>query len=126
MEFTKEELKMMRQLGIPVPAPAVYKIVRAETKCKLCQSVTVQFIRMIKQGEETWLKERELKESEVIAFQDTLFASVGTCWQCVETLLKKEKEELVRMLIALNSFTQPKEVLKQATGRRKKGDKDEG
>jgi hypothetical protein len=127
MHFTKEELEMMKQMGIPVPASTTYKTVRATTKCKLCNTITVQFIRMAKCKDGIWIKDSEI-EGIKVPFIEELQTSISTCWACKETLLKKEKADLVQMLIDLNSFAQPKETRKKyvASKKVKKGEEDEG
>jgi hypothetical protein len=135
MYFTKEELELMRQMEISVPTPTVYKLVKGMTQCKLCKISTTQFIRMAKHGDDTWVKESEvdsrgitiLDTPETSGKVETFITSISTCWACKETLLKKEKAELVQMLIDLNSFAQPKETRKKylISKKEKKGEEDE-
>lgn len=105
MEFTEEELKLMKKLGITSSAPTIFKIIKAETHCKLCKTSTTQFIKMNKLVDGTWVQESEISSNKDIPDNLEAFkTSVAVCWSCEKTLMQVDKLELVRMLINFYSI----------------------
>jgi uncharacterized protein with PIN domain len=88
---------------------------------------------MAKRFDGAWIKDSEIDPRGITVLDtldemETFTTSVSTCWACVKTLMQKEKEELIQMLINFHSFAQPKEVIKKRTIHKKKekGGEDEG
>jgi len=106
-EFTTEELELIKALGIPLPKPTVYKILKVNQVCQLCKTVVTQYFKMVQQDKTSWVKDSVIKPTEVDIPKtvETYNTSLSTCKLCRTVLMKKEKIELIEILIYnANSF----------------------
>jgi L-lactate utilization protein LutC len=111
MQLTEAERRLAEELGIiekergkKGKKEREYKVIRGTTTCKLCGTVTTQFIRMMKLEDNTWVKKEELVEEIAKNLNEQVDNYEGTvrfCWACREVLGEKEKDELVQMIINL-------------------------
>jgi hypothetical protein len=112
-DYKLEELEMLmsvaNQLGIEIkdtvhPMPGQYKVIKGTAVCQLCKTVTVQLIKLSKYSNGVWMKERDFAEEEEIDPEklekaQEIKAKVQTCWACIDTLLKRDKIDLVNIII---------------------------
>ena len=113
VEFSDEELALIKKLGLTVPKQPEYKILKLNLTCKLCGTVTSQFFRLVKvpnMSGITWIKDKRLDPAEVNLNNKIEESNLTTsiCSACEETLMKEPKLKLVRMLMDLSSFNAPK------------------
>uniref|UniRef100_A0A6H1ZRG9 Uncharacterized protein n=1 Tax=viral metagenome TaxID=1070528 RepID=A0A6H1ZRG9_9ZZZZ len=144
-------MSVAEKLGINIahvaqPIPGVFKIVKGVVNCTLCKTITLQWMKVSKYSDGMWKKEKDLEEFELAALQEHVLkaqeisAKVRICWNCKDTLMLKEKEELVNIIVSLhNPIVTKQEIWKyinvlrgasvhEATRRRKReirGEKDE-
>ena len=104
-EFNTEEIALMLRLGISVPRPQASKVIKVNITCKLCKTTTSQFFQMVQQPNGAWVKNKEI--SPVTDKVETSNIFVSICSNCRETLMQKEKSELVNMLLDFYSFNAP-------------------
>lgn len=107
MEFSSEELALIEQLGITIPKPPAVKFIKSNIICRLCKTTTTQYFRMIEQEKGTWVKDCKVDPAQVEISKavEVLNLNLSTCKMCKETLMKKEKAELVAILMhAAQSF----------------------
>ena len=120
--ISDEERALLEALGLikvkkSADIPVEFKIIKGITKCKLCETVTTQVIKMMKIGEGTWVKQAEIPVNE--EFEETLpyeeyETEVRLCWACRDVLMEKEKEELVDLVIKLyNPILSRQEIWKE-------------
>ena len=120
--ISDEERALLEALGLikvkkSADIPVEFKIIKGITKCKLCETVTTQVIKMMKIGEGTWVKQAEIPVNE--EFEETLpyeeyETEVRLCWACRDVLMEKEKEELVDLIIKLyNPILSRQEIWKE-------------
>ncbi len=120
--ISDEERALLEALGLrkvkkSADIPVECKIIKGITKCKLCETVTTQVIKMMKIGEGTWVKQAEIPVNE--EFEETLpyeeyETEVRLCWACRDVLMEKEKEELVDLVIKLyNPILSRQEIWKE-------------
>ena len=104
-----EERALLESLGlIKVKKKAEvfteYKIIKGVSKCKLCETVTTQVIKMMRINEGTWVKQAEIPIDEVtdeaVTYEE-YETEVRLCWACKDKLMEKTKEELVELVIKL-------------------------
>ena len=120
--ISNEERALLESLGLLKASRKVevfteFKIIKGITKCKLCETVTTQVIKMMKIGEGAWVKQAEIPINEEI--EETLSyeeyeTEVRLCWACRDVLMEKEKEELVDLVIKLyNPILSRQEIWKE-------------
>jgi hypothetical protein len=115
-DYQYDDLAMLMsvagQLGIDLtpavyPLPNQFKVLKGIVTCALCNTVTVQWMKISKYSNGAWMKERDFEETELVEMQDkvdvaqVLTAKVKTCWACKTVFMQKEKEELVDIIIKL-------------------------
>jgi hypothetical protein len=113
-DFSTEELNILMaigdKLGLSVVqleklTPIDYKIVRGVVTCVLCNTITTQYIKLIKYPIGVWVKEADITEEEsksypLLKFED-YEARVKSCWNCETVLMEREKKDLVKMILKL-------------------------
>ena len=108
--FTEEEIEQLKILSATLgfslkekvqPEPIETKIIKGVVKCNLCKTITVQYIQLVKVSGGTWKREKDVEVPEGIIFTEstTHESSVRCCWNCRNTLLQRDKEELVNLII---------------------------
>lgn len=109
-EFSQEELELIKDLGLKIPKAknnsiivVKYKIIKVTTTCKLCKTVTIQYFKLTSKAEFIWVAACELSEEEanIEEITETSKVQITTCWNCRNTLMNKEKEDLVDLIIDL-------------------------
>jgi len=104
-EFNTDEITLMLKFGITVPRPQASKVIRVNITCKLCQTITTQFFQMAQQSNGAWIKNKEI--SPVADNTEVSNILVSICSNCKEVLMRKEKAELIEMLLDFYSFNAP-------------------
>jgi len=111
MEFSIEELAMIKKLGLTIPKakpttePPQYKTIEGQCICTLCKTIHVQYFKMIKQPDErAWVKVEEIKFTEKPKGIEVSKSYMSVCDACFKVLMKKDKKELINMLLNLRSF----------------------
>jgi site-specific recombinase XerD len=107
--LSEEERLLLKSLGLlkaqrKVEVLAEHKLIKGIAKCKLCKTTTIQLIKMVKVGDGAWIKEEEVplsSESDNTLPYEEYTTEVRLCWACKDELMKKEKEELVELIINL-------------------------
>lgn len=111
---TPEEKEMYRKLakkfGLKVakviePIPGKVKAIRGESYCSLCEQTTVQFVRMLKYTDGVWKYDKHItkEEAKEIGKLGTTKDQVSCCENCIDFLMKKDKMELVKMIMQSRS-----------------------
>ena len=104
-EFSSEELALIERLGIKVPKPTERKVIKVQTICTLCRTITPQYFKMIRQEEDNaWVKEGEVYPTEIPKGIEIQNVQVSTCGACKEILMAKDKQALVHMLITSRTY----------------------
>ena len=107
--ISDEERALLESLGlIKIKKKAEvfteYKIIKGVSKCKLCETLTTQVIKMMRISEGTWVKQAEIPIDEVtdeaVTYEE-YETEVRLCWACRDKLREKAKEELVELVIKL-------------------------
>ncbi len=105
--LSDEEKALLEMLGLikPRKKPVVvteYKIIKGVVKCKLCETVTTQLIKLMK-VDNAWVKQEEIPidDNHLIDDYEEYHTEVRLCWACRDVLMAKEKEELVEIIIGL-------------------------
>lgn len=122
LSLSEEEKLLLESLGLikikgKTEVIPEYKIIKGTAKCKLCETVTVQVIKMMKIRDGTWIKKEEIPVSQEI--EETLpyeeyNTEVRFCWACRDKLTRKEKSELVEIIINLyNPVISRQEIWKE-------------
>jgi hypothetical protein len=110
--FSSEELNRMVEIGKtiglqivqePSLIPIDFKVINGKVFCALCKTITLQYIKVNKFSNGTWLKEKDLtyEEAQELKFKDleVYKATVKSCWNCKTMLMLKEKSELADMVL---------------------------
>ena len=128
--ISDEERALLESLGLIKAKKTAevfteYKIIKGTTKCKLCETVTVQVIKMMKVGEGAWVKQAEIpieQEIEETLSYEEYETEVRLCWACRDVLMRKEKEELVDLVIKLyNPILSRQEIWKEVKKLKEEG-----
>ncbi len=108
-DLTPEELELAERFGLLKHRKKTEKkVVVEETKvvkciveCKLCKTVTTQYLVLVNRGNSVWEKKEEMSKIDAIHIDEVYETSVRLCTLCKQVLLSKEKEELVEMILHL-------------------------
>ena len=103
--FSLEELVLMQKLGIPLPKQKEYKIIKAQTICTLCKTITPRYFKMVRiEAEKAWVKDKQIYLDEEPTNIEIANSQVSTCMVCREVLMQKSKADLISMLINSRTF----------------------
>lgn len=93
------KFKLPTNKGIPLR----YKVMLATVECKLCGTITVQYIKLVMYQEGLWIKDIDiLKESVEEGMKiEEWKGRIGSCWACKDVFMQKSKEELVDKILKM-------------------------
>jgi hypothetical protein len=107
--ISNEERILLESLGLikvkkPTNTVIENKVIKGIVKCKLCGTITVQLIKMMRVDGGAWIKQEEIPVSgfieESLSYEE-YNTEVRLCWACRDELMKKDKQELVETIINL-------------------------
>ena len=107
--ISNEERSLLESLGlikVKKQANVVVenKVIKGVIKCKLCGTITIQLIKMMRVDGGAWIKQEEIPVSAT-ADETSIYEEYNTevrlCWACRDELMKKDKHELVETIINL-------------------------
>lgn len=85
--------------------PNEVRAIRGVVTCDLCKTVTTQYVRMEKFSDGIWRSGADYSCEELEKLKtdglEVCQAKVKSCWACEDVLMKRDKIELVRMVVAL-------------------------
>lgn len=113
MEFTREELELIKKLGLKVKnktedvqkLPNETRAIYGVVTCDLCGTVTKQYVRMEKYSDGAWKSGVDFTDEEINKLKknelEVCRERVKSCWNCRNVLGQKEKSELVEMIVKI-------------------------
>lgn len=113
-EGTEEEralyMKLIKKFGLKVkktiePIKDAVKVIKSESYCSLCETTTIEYVKMLKYTDGIWKKDSIITEGEAgkILHRGTHKDTVTCCQSCVDFLMEKDKMELVKIIMRSKS-----------------------